>query len=223
MSNDKSPMKEYILEQTSRINELLSNAQIFKEKYQDLTQNIITSLNNQLKTYQKDGKRSIYVDIYNLTLEAINWEELQQNIEKMLKSNKNNVNPGTWKKLDKLHAKIELLDDDSITNMFIYCDVEHVKEFQKYRKLAKNEISELLSSLDEFEAELCRYRNEMVKVCLENVQVLFNHHFNYVNDLFHKRTPPKSVVIDGKEIQLKRSQREFITSALKEFMCAHNN
>ena len=48
--SDISPMKQYVLEQKARIDEILSNAQLFKDNYQDLTHNVITSLNKQLKT-----------------------------------------------------------------------------------------------------------------------------------------------------------------------------
>ena len=210
-----SPMKQHVLEQKARIDELLSNAQLFKDNYQDLTQNIITSLNRQLKQYSKDGKKSINIDIFNLTVEAINWEDLQSKIAEMLKSKKPNVNPGEWKKLSKPTVGLEMYDDDAVTNMILNCDVEHVKEFQKYRKLAKNELNELLDSVEAFEQGLCDYRAAMVQRCLENVNFLFNCHFNYVNDVLHKKETKGSIIIDGKEVELKKSQKEFITNALK--------
>lgn len=214
-----SPMKEHVIQQIARINEIISNAQLFKANYQDLTQNIITSLNKQLKGYVKDGRRSIMVDVYNLVLEGINWQELQTKIADMIKGKVNNVPTGEWKKIPKPKFSIEPYDDDATTNMILNCDVEHVKEFQRYRKLAKTQLDDLISNVDEFEQQLCQYRATTVELCLQNVDVLFKHHFNYVNDMLHKKSPSGSVIIDGKEIALKKSQKDFITSALKVLIC----
>ena len=212
-------MREYIVGQQSRIAEIIDNATLFKEHYKDLTQNIVSSMNKQIRSYVKNSKKSIMVDIYNLTVDGIDWTSLQEKLGDKLRHKESNVNPGTWKPLPKPSVSIELFDDDVLTNMQLNCDVDHVKEFAKYRKLAHEQLSELIDGIGDFETELCAYRTNAVKICESNINVLFNYHFNYVNDLFHKRSTQPSIIINNKEIKLKKSQQEFITSALKTLIC----
>lgn len=215
-TNTSSPMKEYILQQQARINEIIGNATLFHDHYSELTQNIISSMNKQIKSYVKNSKKSIMKDIYSLVIDSIDWSSLQTKLTDMLKSNKSNLSTGNWNHIVKPEGSISQYDDDILTNMLLNCDVENVKNFQKCRKIAINQLNELVSDVDEFETQLCQYRTEVVKSCLDNnINVLFNYHFNYVNDLFHKRNPQSTVIIDGKEIKLVKSQKAFITSALK--------
>lgn len=212
-------MKDYVISQQSRIEEIINNATLFKEHYSELTQNIIASMNKQIKSYVKNSRKSIMVDVCKLVIDGIDWNELQNRLAELLKSKHDNINVGKWIKLPKPSVSIEGFDDDVLTNMMLNCDVEHVKDFAKCRKIAKSQLAELLNDIDNFETELCDYRADMVKRCQSNVTVLFNYHFNYANDMYHKRNPSQTVVIDGKEIKLKRSQKEFITTALKELLC----
>lgn len=215
----ESPMKEYVIQQRSRIAEILGNATLFKEHYTDLTQNIISSMNKQIHSYVKNSKKSIMVDIFKLTVESIDWSVLQAKLGDMLRQKQPNVNPGNWQPLPKPSVSIEAYDEDVLTNMLLNCDVDHAKDFAKYRKLARSQLDELIDDVGSFETELCEYRAQAVKKCESNVNVLFNYHFNYVNDMYYKRSTQSTIVINGKEIKLKKSQQEFITSALKTLIC----
>lgn len=218
MENEQnSPMKNNLMQQTSRIMEIIGNAQLFKAHYDELTENIISSLNQQLKSYNKNAKQSIKVDIYDMVVESINWNELQKQLTQKLQSKSPNVKPAAWINLPKLIvSKLSVYDDDAITNMYINCDESTVKEFSKYRKLAISELNNLSSSLDEFESSLINYRSLCVQHILSNnIQPLFDIHYNYVNDLFHKKNPSNVVQINGKQLTIQKSQKEFIKSALK--------
>lgn len=214
-----SPMKASILTQTSRIEEIISNASLFRENYSELTTNIIASINQQIRSYVKNSKRSILIDIYELVIDSIDWNDLQAKLANRLKSKQPSADPPAWKPLPKPSTSIELFDDDAVTNMLLNCDTEHVKDFSKYRKLCRSQIADLLSDIDAFEAELCEYRTSAVKLMVENVSILFDYHYNYVSDMFYKHKASPSVIINNQEIQLKKSQKEFITSALKQLIC----
>ena len=215
-----SPMKSSISSQVSRIEEIISNASLFKEHYTELSSNIVPSVSQQIHSYVKNAKRSILVDVYELVVEAIDWADLQTKLANQLKTKKPTTQPAveSWKRLSKPSASIEPFDDDVLTNMLLNCDVDHVKDFSKYRKLCHSQIEELLSSIDAFETDMCEYRTAAVQTMLENVSILFDCHYNYVSDMYYKHKAPQTIIIDGQEIKLKKSQKDFITSALKQLI-----
>ena len=211
-------MKAGISNQIERVKQIISNAQVFKENYTELTENIISSINSQLKSYSRNSRKAIMIDIYDMVTEAINWDDLQQSLTSKMKSKTTNVQPSTWTPMPPLNvSKLPTFDDDAIVNMFINCDEVTAKEFSSFRKLATAELNDILTNVDDFETALINYRTTCVKLILsKNIQPLFDIHFNYVNDLFHKRKNiPTTTPINGKRVTLIKSQREFITNALK--------
>lgn len=215
---DSSPMKEAVESQKSQILEIINNANMFKENYSYLMKNIIEPMNVKLNQYCKDAKKSIIIDAVEMALDGIDWNEQQHNLTSLLKSKSPNIAPHPWRKIPKITGKIEGIDEDVFVNMLMNCSVENVKEFQKYRKLARAQMNELPDNITMFENELCTIREQLVNIIRENVQTLFDYHFNYVNDMFHKRSTGRSIVINGKDIELKKSQKDFIVSAMKKIM-----
>ena len=215
---DSSPMREAVENQKSQILEVINSANTFKENYSNLMENVIEPLNEKINKYCKDAKKSIIIDAVEIVLDGIDWKEQQDKLASMLKSKTPNIVPHPWKKAPKITGKIEGIDEDIFVNMSMNCCVENVKEFQKYRKLARAQINELPDSITMFENELCAIREQLVNAIRENIQTLFDYHFNYVNDMFHKQPTGKSVIINGKDIELKKSQKDFIVSAMKKIM-----
>lgn len=215
---DSSPMKEAVESQKSQILEIINNANTFKENYSYLMKNIIEPMNVKLNQYCKDAKKSIIIDAVEMVLDSIDWNEQQHNLTSLLKSKSPNITPHPWRKIPKITGKIEGIDEDVFVNMLMNCSVENVKEFQKYRKLARAQINELPDNITMFENELCTIREQLVNIIRGNVQTLFDYHFNYVNDMFHKRSTGRSIIINGKDIELKKSQKDFIVSAMKKIM-----
>ena len=196
-NNDISPMKQSILEQKARILEIINNANLFKTNYQLLSSNIIPSVNQQLKSYVKNGRKSILIDIAELVLDSIDWQAEQDKLVQRLKANKYITITSSWQHIDKPTAGINLFDDDVITNMYLNCSTDNVKEFQKYRKLSKSQLDELINDIDSFERELCEYRSETVKQIMDNIDILFDYHFNYVFDIYNKHKTNENIVIDN--------------------------
>ena len=153
-----------------------------------------------------------------LVIDGIDWNDLQTKLADKLKSKAHNITPSEWHTIPKATSKLEQFDDDTLINMYMNCDVEHVKLFNKYRKQAREELNELVSSIDTFENEMCEYRAQIVEIIRSNVQTLFDHHFNYVNDLYHKKKTNNIVIVNGKELQLVKSQKEFIINGLKQII-----
>ena len=168
-----SPMKNNIIDQSSRIYEIISNATKFKKYYNELVNNIIDSMNNQCSSYVRNSKKSINIDIYDNVMNCIDWNALQNKLVKDLKSNKDIENLNTeWTDIgDVTEFDIEHYDIDPIINMYSNYGVDSVKEYAKYMKEAINNLREVKNNVDEFEQGLCEYRKNAsltpLNVCIQ--------------------------------------------------------
>ena len=217
-----SPMKNNIIEQSARIYEIITNASKFKKYYNDLVNNIIDSVNNQCRSYERNSKKSIKADIYDIVVDTIDWTNLQNMLATGLKTGKKPIdNKSKWVDIGDVNSyHIEKYDTDPIINMYSNYGEETVKEYSRYMDEAVDNLNELKNYIDDFEQSLCNYRTNAVKIILEkNVPLLYNIHFKYVNDLMHKKKNIENkVMINGVEIELKKSQKEFICSSLKKLI-----
>ena len=228
-----SPMKNNIIDQSSRIYEIVSNAAKFKKYYNELVNNIIDSMNNQCVSYERNSKKSIKIDIYDSVMESIDWNELQKQLVNDLKRNKRIRDMDLmWHDIGDVNSfTIEKYDIDPIINMYSNYGEESVKEYVKYMKEAINNLSEIRTYIDEFEQGLCNYRANAVRIILEkNVPVLYEIHYRYVKNIMDKKNSSygeqndgSSVMLNGVSIELKRSQKEFLASSLKKLICGENN
>ena len=220
-----SPMKNNIIDQSSRIYEIISNATKFKKYYNELVNNIIDSMNNQCSSYVRNSKKSIKIDIYDNVMNCIDWNALQNKLVGDLKSNKTIESTNSkWTDIgDVTEFDIEHYDIDPIINMYSNYGVESVKEYAKYMKEAINNLREVKNNVDEFEQGLCEYRKNAVKTILDkNIPLLYNIHYNYVKSLLNKKrtgTKNEKVIINGIKLELIKSQKEFFTSSLKKLIC----
>ena len=164
-----SPMKNSIIDQSSRIYEIVSNASKFKKYYNELVNNIIDSMNNQCASYERNSKKSIKIDIYDNVMESINWDGLQKQLVDDLKRNRSVRDTNlTWHDIGDLNSfVIEKYDIDPIINMYSNYGEESVKEYAKYMKEAINNLNEIRTYIDEFEQGLCDYRSNAVRIILE--------------------------------------------------------
>ena len=217
-NENPSPMIIDITRRIQDVERIIGNANTFKENYDELNKTILAGINREMKSYSRNAKSAVLVDAIEIVLEGIDWDEMQNKLASMLKSKAPNVSPHPWQRIPKPEASLEAMDYDPFINMFMYCSVENVKEFQKYRKCARETLSSTLSDIEAFEQELCQYRASVVELIRSNVQTLFDYHFNYVNDIYHKRQTASTVVINGKTIPLRKSQKDFITNGLRELI-----
>lgn len=226
-----SPMKNNIIDQSSRIYEIVSDASKFKKYYNELINNIIDSMNNQCASYERNSKKSIKIDIYDNVMESINWDGLQKQLVDDLKRNKSVRDTNlTWHNIGNMNSfVIEKYDIDPIINMYSNYGEESVKEYAKYMKEAINNLNEIRTYIDEFEQGLCNYRSNAVRIILEkNIPILYEIHYKYVKDIMNGkkkknatlRDEPANVVLNGINIELKRSQKEFFTTSLKKLICS---
>lgn len=226
-----SPMKNSIIDQSSRIYEIVSDASKFKKYYNELVNNIIDSMNNQCASYERNSKKSIKIDIYDNVIESINWDGLQKQLVDDLKRNRSVRDIDlTWHDIGNTNSfSIEKYDIDPIINMYSNYGEESVKEYAKYMKEAINNLNEIRTYIDEFEQGLCNYRSNAVRIILEkNIPILYEIHYKYVKDIMKGKKKKNvtsgdesaNIMLNGINIELKRSQKEFFTTSLKKLICS---
>ena len=247
-----SPMRNNVIEQSARIYEIISDARKFKTYYNDLINNVIDSLNSQCRTYVRNSKMSINVDVYDMVMERVNWNELQTRLVNNLKAKKclqdvlkedfkglSNGSTGDgersekslelkWHSLGDLSGyNIEEYDYEPIINMYSNYGEDMLKDYVRYMKEATNSLKDLENDVAEYEKDLCAYRDLAVKIVLnKNLPVLYAIHYGYVKKLMDagknksvSEGKREIVKLDGVELELKRSQKEFISSSLKKLIC----
>ena len=238
-SKKYSPMHNNIIEQSARVYEIINNAGKFKKYYNELINNIIDSINNQCKSYVRNSKKSIKIDIYDMVMESIDWSKLQQMLVTDLKNNKSvssvvsnmlkipsgDLNSASWSSIGSLDDYgIEQYDTDAIVNMYSNCSEESIKKYIRYMKEANSNLKSLETNVVAYEKNLCDYRKNAVNIILtKNVPLLYALHYNYVKNVidtkrFNKNMPIETISINNVDIKLCKSQKEFITNSLKQLI-----
>lgn len=212
-----SQMKNNIITQSSRVAEILSHAGKFKAYYNELTNNVVESMNSMVKNYVKNSKKAILIDIYDGIASGIDFKNLRTKFnsdmsskEKLTIPKYNNVN------FDLDGYDIDQYDTDVLVNMFSNLDVKTVKKFAAFQDEAIANLSTLVDDLTEFESGLCSFRTNAVQKMKNNVDVLYAIHVNYAKAIMNKhKNIPEFVTVNGKNIKLVKSQRDFILGGLK--------
>lgn len=223
MITDNSQMKNNILNETARIAEIVSHAGKFKENYDKLIKNIVSSMNTTLKNYVKNSRKAILCDIYEHTLSKINWDEMRTRFNKDIKGNKLLVNRLYTIGDDLKNYSLEEYNTEILMNMMINLDEDTstIKKFIKLQDEALNALDELNEELSNFEANLCSYRTKAINVMLENVDNLYRLHVNYAKKVLNNEYVDDSINVQGVTIKMYKSQQEFIKNAMKSLLRLH--
>lgn len=215
-----SQMKNNIIDQSSRIAEILNHAGKFRDHYDELNNNIIDSMNSMIKNYVKESKKAILYDIFDGTIDSIKFDQLKSKFAVDVKADKNMpVNKFVELNLnDELdNYDIEEYDTDILVNMSANLNEKSLKKYVKFRDQAIDNLSDTIDSLTEFENNLCALRSKVINEQMNDyVNMLYAIHVNYARAIMKKKAVPDMIKL-GKDKQLKlvNSQRSFITSGLK--------
>lgn len=212
-----SQMKNNIISQSSRIAEILSHAGKFKAYYDELTNNVVDSMNTMIKSYMKKGKNAILIDIYDGVAGSIDFENLKLKFKSDMSSKNNLVVPKYEEVNFNLDSyNIDQYDTDILVNMFQNLDVGTVKKFARFQDEAIANLSAVVDDLTNFENGLCAFRTNAIQKMKNNVDVLYAIHVNYAKAVLKKsKNIPECVTVGSKNIKLMKSQREFILNGLK--------
>lgn len=215
-----SQMKNNIITQSTRVCEILSDASKFSAHYEDLTNNIIGSMNEMISHYNKAGKKSILVDIFEAVTGDIDWDQLKTQFQSDMMTKGNLKLPKyTPISTDLKRFKIDLYDTDILFDMHSNMDEYTVKEFAKAQEEANNNLYELIDNVTAFESGLCSYRTSAIAAMKENVKVLYTLHVNYAKAIMNKDPKiPDSTTVNGKVITFQKGQKPFILAALRKII-----
>lgn len=216
-SQDYSQMKNNIITQTTRICEIISDAGKFGSFYEELTNNIVSSMNTMIKTYVKTGRRSILIDIYDALVEQTDWTALKERFKvDATKSGMLKLPKYTPINTNLKRFTIDTYDEDILYDMYSNMEESTVREFAKAQRDATNNLYSLIDDVSSFETSLCAYRTQTLEVMKQNIECLYALHVNYAKACMNKEIKaPESTVINGKVIKFQHGQKPFIIEALK--------
>lgn len=215
-----SQMKNNIITQSTRICEIVSDASKFGSFYNELTNNIVSSMNEMIRTYVKTGRTAILVDIYDELVSQTDWNGLKERFKAAMTDPKPYPLPKyTSISTDLKKFKIDVYDADVLVDMYTNMDEDTVKQFAKSQEEATNNLYELVEDVTAFENALCAYRTKTVATMKANIDVLFALHVNYAKAVTANSPKiPDTTTVNGKVIKFQKAQKAFICDALKTIL-----
>lgn len=213
-------MKNNIITQSTRVCELVSDASKFGTYYNELTNNIVASMNDMIRMYIKTGRRAVLVDIYEALVEQTDWNALKDRF-KQDASTKLPLPIPKYKSIstDLKRFKIDTYDTDILADMYSNMDESTVKAFAKSQEEATNNLYALVDDVSAFEANLCGYRTATITAMKDTIETLYTLHVNYAKAIMNKEPKiPETVTVHGKAIKFQKAQKPFICDALKAIL-----
>lgn len=208
---------------TENIKEIVSHVGKFLNNF-DQIENYVDSVNRLKNNYKEISIKSIKNDLQNMILESINFEEKANELKNFMK----NKNPNkTIPKLEYFKLKNSDIDDfemDSIIDAYDQAknisteDKSTAVSFNKARKNAVNYINEFIESASDYETNMVQERDSKIELLKNNVEKLFEIHKLYAWNAIHKQKNFENIPFGKKNIKLYRSQKEFITNAIKSML-----
>lgn len=223
-SADYSQMKNNIITQSTRVCEIISDPGKFGAYYEELNNNVVSSMNEMIKMYVKSGRRAVLVDIYDALVEQTDWNSLKDRF----KIDINKPNNMTIPKYTSINTNlkkysIDLYDTDLLMDMHSNMEEQTVREFAKAQKQATTNLYNLVDDVTAFENDLCAFRTQTIAVMKNNIECLYALHVNYAKACINKvQKIPESTTINGKIIKFQRGQKPFICDALKTILLTDN-
>lgn len=211
-----SQMKNNVIEQVSRISEIVYHAGKFVKFYSDAI-NIIESLNTMIESYVVNSKKAILFDLYDQVIKETDFKELQKQLKVDINEKCKPIN-FQYVDVDCNYYDIDSLNIDEVVNMYNYANEATVKEFKKYQKIINSDLENLLSSFDKFEQDLCEFRINKFEGVKRYVDTLYRIHVKYVQGLKHNKKVPDHVMLAEVEIEMDKSQSKFIKNGLKRLL-----
>ena len=208
-------VKENITQLIAQITQIINDPIQFKEQYSSIMNTLIPQLNSTIKGYVKNAKRSILKDIRDIIVSQIDFETLKNQFKTDIK-NKTLIVPAKWinirTKLSKYN--IEPFDDDMICDLYSLMDQETVKQYARRQNDVVESLNNIIEQCNEFEEKLGLYRIDTVKQMSTNIEVLYQSHLMNARLMLNKQQVPQTMTINGKTIEWKTSQKEFIVGAI---------
>ena len=214
-----SQMKNNVIAQSAQIAEIINHAGKFQKFYNELN-NIADSTITMISNYVDNSKNAIKIDIYDGLVNSIDFPALQSRLKNDVKNTTKLVVPRSKNvDFDMSDYTIDTIETDAFVNMMNYFDTKTVKKFVQFQNIANDNLENMIESLDQFEQDLCSFRVKKIEEMKPNVETLYSIHANYVRALQNKtQNVPEKVKVCDVEIPMMKSQKAFITNALKKII-----
>jgi len=207
---------QYVLEQLSRMNEIVGDAGLFRDNFKELN-DIISNLNGQCDKYKKSAKAAITKEIFEVVTAALDFNFLYDKLKKDIASKQPISFSVTIPPLPKLKSlPIEIIDDDILSVAYEKLDDGKLQMYADLISEFKEQFEQLKYSLDAFNNECCAYREATIRILQDYVSKLYLAHYSYVaNTRIRKQETNILVKYGTKTIPMNKHQKEFVISAIK--------
>jgi len=220
---EDSQLQILLKENISKIYDILDNAGVFKDKYNELINDIVEPLNRVCSEYVEKSIVAVKCDVYEDIIKSTNFPELNTKLTKDVRA-KRKPKASRMKFVripDIPEYEIETYDTDPLVSMFVNWTNRSVKKYTRYRKIALGNLDTLSESVEEFETIMLDYKRLLMENMKRYVQGLYEVHYKYVLELMEsngKNKGEQSIIINDKNIKLINSQSTFIKESLKSFL-----
>lgn len=213
-----SPMYQHVVDMVENISRAFINADMFVSKYDTIINELIPDLNNQITTYERNGKSAIKREILNSVLGMIDFNTLADRLRTDGKS-KRKANITTSSALQQCKYHIGQIDTDLFVD--VYNELDDPKEYKKNVKACLNELYNMVNQLSTFENNLVEYRTLTISKLNMLIDHIYEHHYNFATTYKTIATPTYDFKLAGKSISIplnNKTQKGFITETYKQLI-----
>lgn len=189
----------------------------FTENFPKLN-SIADNLNTSITEYLNNIKRMTIERIINESISKINWDVLRSKLARDLKNGRT-PQKLQWKSgIDKImNLDIDLFDDDVFMNMYdAYIDI-NTKDYRNAFCMAIDDIDRIQRELEFVNTSVNKLGSDIVnEIMTSGIDMLYEEHYSYVSMIKNKYNKiPEYNTINGIDVPYKKSQNEYIISAIK--------
>ena len=216
MKGDRSVFADNVRSNLAVIQEAISDAGLFNDNYENVM-NIVDTVNEQVKTYNALSYSSIYRDLYDMTMNSIDFNKTRTILSNKLKADKC-PDYGTLMKIDAPTCKLSRIDGDQFSDMWsslIENDKKAIKRYIETKNEVAASLNDYVDSIGIFEKKMVEHRARLAEKVKHNAAELMNIHASYAWCVKNKVPLDQFEEMD---IILCKSQKEFIDKNLKHML-----
>lgn len=236
--NTSSPTYKSVKDYMNMIKQIASSSGLLLKRY-NMMKGQIENINSIVKQVKDAAIPSIKHDLVNIMNNTTDWNYYRNRLITEIKSKAKNNNM-KYKQLQQFDfnyedAYIPLNDVNASKMNAIVTSINSdrklndknkhdIKEYNKCKNVLFEEMDTTLQSLKMFENNVVNCRTKNIPILNHNIEVLYNIHYNYVNDIINKKITPRHKYVEYNngndiiQIPLKKSQHEFIVDGIKQML-----
>lgn len=211
-------MHQHVIDVVEVIAKSFTSPEAYRNKYEEIINDLIPNLNQQIKAYEHNGKATIRREILQSVMSMIDFKTLADKFRGDIKT-KRPANISQSPAIPMLKFTIGSIDTDAFVD--VYNEIDEPKEFKKGIKLCLNELHDIVAKVHEFENKLVDYRTNTISKLNLIIDLLYEHHYNFATNFKSITTPTYDFVISNRNISIptsNKAQKVFITETYKQLV-----